>query len=637
MSALKEKIEPLSSTKEEEEHHMQDLKREKERLSQELTKEIQQNDHLKNKITSLQESIENNASLPYGVKAVLNHPKLEGIHGAIANLIEMDEEYVTAITTSLGAASNFVVVETENHAKNAIMYLKENKLGRVTFFPMNIIKAKTVEEKIKESLNSMTGFIDIASSLVKYDPKYKNIIENQLGNVLVVDTIDHANIISKRLDYRYKIVTLDGELLHIGGSLTGGSTKEQRSILKEKYELEENLKKLDYSDLKIKEYENKINEVDYAIASSEDKIYLFSKKCIEVSESYTLKDQTCHEKENHLKEIENEIEGNDGILKKSLSSEEEKVMQEYYDALGNKKKTEISLESLQAKKKQMGQDLEEFEFETRKENSLVASKNKELKNLEIEVNRMDVKLDTLLVKLSENYSMTYEHAKENYHLDLEEDLARERVSTLKLEIKDLGVINVLAIEEYEKVSERYNFLKEQKEDLLHAEDTLLEIIREMDEVMEKEFTETFKMIRENFKSTFKDLFHGGDADLRLTDPKNMLETGIEIVASPPGKTLKSISFLSGGEKTFTAISLLFAILKSRPVPYCILDEVEAALDEVNVDSFGEYLLTLKEKTQFILITHKKKTMEYADYLYGITMQESGVSKLVSVKLEEVKL
>ncbi len=637
MTSLKESIEKLILDQENEEKRLQDLKREKDKLSLGLTEELKQNYTLKNIIATLKDSIENNALLPYGVKAILNNPKLTGIHGVIASLIEIDEAYVTAINTSLGLSSNFVVVENENNAKSAITYLKENKLGRVTFFPMNIIKAKYVDEKIKDLLNSMEGFVGIASSLVKYNPKYKNIIENQLGNVLVVDSIDNANKISKSIDYRYKIVTLDGELLHIGGSLTGGSQKEQRNILSQKYELEESIKKLDYSDSKIKEYENRINEVDYAIKSLEDKIYLLSKKKIEVSETYAMKDQMLKEKDTRCKDIQNEIEGNDAILKKAISSEEEKVMQEYYDALETKKKTEIYLESLQDKKKQLGQELEEFEFETRRENSLVASKNKELKNLEIEVNRMDVKLDTLLVKLSETYSMTYERAKENYHLEIEDNIARERVSKLKNEIKELGTINLLAIEEYEKVNERYSFLKEQQEDLLKAEDTLLEIIREMDEVMEKEFTETFKVIRENFKSTFKDLFRGGDADLKLTDPTNMLETGIEIVASPPGKTLKGISFLSGGEKTFTAISLLFAILKSRPVPYCILDEVEAALDEVNVDSFGEYLLTLREKTQFILITHKKKTMEYADYLYGITMQESGVSKLVSVKLEEVKL
>ena len=232
--------------------------------------------------------------------------------------------------------------------------------------------------------------------------------------------------------------------------------------------------------------------------------------------------------------------------------------------------------------------------------------------------------------------MTYEKASSMYKLEMDANVARNKVNNLKRQIKELGPVNLNAPDEYDKISERYEFLIKQQSDLSEAENTLLEIINEMDEVMKSEFIKTFKIIQENFSETFRELFKGGKAELKLTDDSNLLETGIEIVASPPGKSLKSISLLSGGEKTFTAISLLFAILKSRPMPFCILDEVEAALDEVNVDAFGEYLTKLKKKTQFIVITHKKKTMEYADILYGITMQESGVSKLVSVKLEDIE-
>ena len=232
--------------------------------------------------------------------------------------------------------------------------------------------------------------------------------------------------------------------------------------------------------------------------------------------------------------------------------------------------------------------------------------------------------------------MTYENAVKLYKLDMDINFARNKVNSLKRKIRELGPVNEMAPVEYERVSERYEFLIHQQEDLSKAETTLLEIIEEMDNVMKQEFLRTFKIIQDNFSSTFRELFKGGHASLKLTDANNILETGIEIEACPPGKTLKSISLLSGGEKTFTAISLLFAILKSRPVPFCILDEVEAALDEVNVEAFGEYVRKLKEKTQFIVITHKKKTMEFVDILYGITMQESGVSKLVSVKLEEIK-
>lgn len=334
--------------------------------------------------------------------------------------------------------------------------------------------------------------------------------------------------------------------------------------------------------------------------------------------------------------MEESVAGTDAIINDKLSEEEEHILKEYYQTLNEKNELTNTINNLNNQKIVLNNNLDELEYHSKKDNSLYNQKNQELKDLEIDVNRSDVKLDNLLNQLNETYNMTFEYAKANYKLELDANLTRNKISSLKRQIKELEPINATAPEEYERVSERYEFLIKQQDDLSNAENTLLEIIKEMDEVMETNFMKTFKIINDNFAITFKELFKGGMATLKLTDPDNILETGIEIVASPPGKSLKSISLLSGGEKTFTAISLLFAILKSRPVPFCILDEVEAALDEVNVESFGEYLQGLKDKTQFIIITHKKKTMEYADILYGITMQESGVSKLVSVKLEDIK-
>ena len=301
--------------------------------------------------------------------------------------------------------------------------------------------------------------------------------------------------------------------------------------------------------------------------------------------------------------------------------------------MNKKSDIENELNILNNKKEDLNDQVQQYEHLLKRENSIYNQKSNELKEAEIEVNRMDVKLDNLLNLLNETYNMTYEKATSLYKLELDSESARSKVGTLKKKIKDLGEVNLAAPSEYGKVSTRYEFLISQREDLVKAENTLLEIIKEMDSVMKNEFINTFNIINKNFTETFKELFKGGTAELKLTDEFDLLETGIEIVASPPGKKLTSISLLSGGEKTFTAISLLFAILKSRPVPFCILDEVEAALDEVNVDSFGQYINGLKNKTQFILITHKKKTMEYVDLLYGITMQESGVSKLVRVEME----
>ncbi len=629
LKKIKEELEKIEKEIEEE-------KTKKINLEFNLSSKLREKNKLQEDINDLKEKIESNGNLQPQVKAVLNNIKLNGIHNIIGNLIEVEENLSLAITTSLGLAAQYVVVEDEMVAKEAIKYLKQNNLGRVTFFPLNIIKPKYVEDNIIKELENLKGFVGVAKNLIKYDKKYSNIIENQLGNVIVVDNIDNANIISKKINYRYKIVTLDGELLHIGGSITGGNDRRKNNIIGIKYELENNIKLLEKKIEEIKIIEDKINTNDYNYKALEDKLYLINREKINKEEYINIKLNTLKDYKIKLENIEKELNGTNNLLNNTLTEEENKILGKYYEAIDSKNKCELKLEALKKEKVNLNNELEEYESNLKRENSSYNLKNKELKDLEIDVNRMDVKLDNLLNKLNETYSLTYEKAISTYKLELEEEEARNKVSILKRDIKDLGNINVDAIEEYDKVSERYEFLLNQQEDLNKAEDTLLLIIKEMDEVMEREFLKTFKVIKENFKETFKELFKGGTADLKLTDENNILETGIEIVASPPGKSLKSISLLSGGEKTFTAISLLFAILKSRKVPFCILDEVEAALDEVNVDSFGNYLKKLQEKTQFILITHKKRTMEYADILYGITMQESGVSKLVSVKLEEVK-
>ena len=606
------------------------IKNKKNKLNLDLQNNLKIQNNLNLQIESLRYSIDNNSSLPTSVKKVLDNPKLRGIHNIIGNLFDVEEKYSLAISTVLGVASTNIVVDNESCAKEAINYLKENKLGRATFFPLNIIKPRNVDINI-----NLPGFIDIASNLIKYDSKYSNIILNQLGNVLVVNNIDNANIIAKAINYKYRIVTLDGELLHVGGSLTGGNTAKTRNIILEKYELENKIKEANLISDNISKIEEKLNEVDNNYKSIEDKIYLINKEKLNKDVLLDNYKNEIISKEESLKETTYEIMGNNNILDNKLQDEEQQVLKEYYDTLENKNKVSLYLNSLLKKKEELNSELSDYELTVKKENSLYNDKKEELNGLEISVNRLDVKIDNLLNTLSENYSITYDTAITRYKLDMDIDIARNKVNSLKRQIKEIGVVNLGSIEEFETVNERYEFLINQRDDLTKAENTLLEIISEMDKVMEKEFIKTFKVIKENFNATFKELFKGGTADLKLTDPNNILETGIEIVASPPGKKLTTISLLSGGEKTFTAISLLFAILKSKPVPFCILDEVEAALDDVNVDSFGKYVCSLKEKTQFIIITHKKKTMEYVDTLYGITMQESGVSKLVSVKLEEI--
>lgn len=597
-----------------------------------LTKKLRNKSSLKIKEESLRDEIENNGLLPSGVKHVLNNPKLRGIHDVLGALIETEDKYAQAISVILGFNSNNIVVDDENCARDAIETIKN--IGRATFFPLNVIKPKSIDKVTLDIINKEPYFIGVASDVVKCNDLYRNVVDNQFGNVLITESIDEAIRLSKKINYRYRIVSLDGEIIHVGGSITGGKRKRQRNIISEKYELENVVKLLAENDKAISNTENKLNEIDYELKALEDNLYLINRDKLLNHENIKSKQENIKKLKDEREKLEFDINSTNNLLGGVLSREEEKILEEYYETIKNRDERQKELSVLMKKKTDLNDVLDDYEASLRKDNSLYNDKTKELKSLEIDVNRMDVKLDNLLNLLSDTYEITYEKAKENYKLEMDYSLAKNKVSSLKRTLKELGVVNLAAPEEYERVSERYEFLVNQINDLKDAEDTLLKIISEMDKVMALNFSESFKAINANFTDTFKELFKGGNATLKLTDPDNLLETGIDIIASPPGKKLTSISLLSGGEKTLTAISLLFAIIKTRPAPFCILDEVEAALDEANVDTFGAYLTKLKSLSQFIIITHKKKTMEYTDVLYGITMQESGVSKLVSVKLED---
>ena len=614
--------------------NLNEIKEKKDNLIQELNRNILRQNKNKNDIDALRERIDNNSNIPYAVKCILDNPKLRGIHDAVGNIIDVDEMYSKAISISLASSTSSIIIDNDTCAKEAINYLKENKLGRATFLPLNNMKPKDLSDFVKDKLN-IKGFINVASKLVNYDNKYKNIIDHLLGNVIVVDNIDTANELSKKIHFSNRIVTLDGDIINTGGSITGGNLK-IRNVILDKYELEKKINEANIILNLVKDIENSINDIDYNIQNIEDELYLNNKNLLIVEDEINIRNTTLDNYNQKLLKINNDINGTNNIINDNLSIEEENIINKYYEAVNEKNTIINDLDRLMSEKKELEDALSNYEFSIKKENNIYAEKNEQLKNLEIEVNRYDVKLDHLLNLLNEEYNLTYEKAKSLYKLEIDDSKARNKISVIKRKINSLGSINIGAIEEYDRISERYEFLLNQQNDLAEAKNTLIEIINDMDQVMKKEFLNTFNIINSNFEETFKELFKGGQAHLELTDKENLLETGIEIIASPPGKTLKSISLLSGGEKTFTAISLLFAILKTRIMPFCVLDEVEAALDEVNVQAFGEYLLKLKEKTQFIVITHKKKTMEYANYLYGITMQESGVSKLVSVKLEEIE-
>ena len=584
------------------------------------------------KIKSLETFIDEGGNTPVSVKKVLTNPRIRGIHNIISKLVDIKEDYALALEIALGGAKDYIVVEDPNTAKEAINYLKENKIGRATFFPLNVIKPRYVDPEIKNELSSLNGFIGILGELVNYEEKYKNIIYNQLGNVLLVDNIDNANIISKKINNRYKIVTITGELINVGGSITGGNFI-TRSIIGEKRELENLKLKKQTLIQELKQIDNQIASKDLSNKLEQELLSLEKDKQLNLELLSSKKETQVLTKQDYER-ITLELNNLTDLSNDTLKEEEDRIIVKYYETINIKESIKRNIEELLNKKEEISKTIDELEAKFRLSNNDLREKENDIKDIEIRKAKISVKIDNMLEILSNTYQMTYEHAFANYILEIDEDIARKNVNELRSRIKKLGVVNIASIEEYERVKTRYDFLNNQSNDLEEAIKTLLNIIDGLDKVMKTEFINTFKIVEEEFDKVFKKLFGGGYATLKLTDKEDILNTGVDIVVTPPGKKLSTITLLSGGEKTLTAISLLFAILNIKNIPFCIFDEVEAALDEANVDKVGAYLKKYAGKTQLIIITHKKKTMEYADTLYGITMQESGVSKLVSVKLVE---
>lgn len=589
---------------------------------------------LNHKISSLRIEIEQSTDLPNSVRTILKETSLTGIHNTIGNIINIDDVYLKALNVAISANKNFVITSDEESAKKAINYLKDNHLGRATFFPLNIIKERYIDSDTLNLIKNNPDFIDVLSNLLTYNKKYQNIIENQFGTIIISKDLDSANRLSKIIRNRYKIITLDGDVINVGGSMTGGSLNKTKNIITTKQELkylEEKEQNLKAEIVTLKDELSKINDI---ISKLEEENYLKEKEKIATTELLNTKNNELLRIKQDYESIKKEWENLETISNNSVSEKEQELIKLFHEKSSLKEQLQLRLKMVTKETEELKAKIEETQATYKLKNATLRNLEKTSRELEILINRLDVKIDNMLNVLSEDYELTFERAKSDYSLDIEPDEARVKVNTYRNNIKRIGMVNLGAIEEYERVNTRYSFLTNQREDLLKAENTLLEIMNEMDEVMEEEFKNTFMAIQTEFQKVFKELFKGGQASLKLTDPSNMLTTGVEIVASPPGKKLTTISLLSGGEKTLTAISLLFAILNVRSVPFCLFDEVEAALDEANVAGFGTYLNNYRDKTQFLIITHKKKTMEYANTLYGITMQESGVSKLVSVKLEE---
>ena len=587
---------------------------------------------LENKIQILENNILSAESAPVSVRNILNNPRLHGIHNTIGKLIDIPEKYLVATDIALGASSNFLVVDDENAALNAIDFLKDRKLGRATFFPLNVIKGKYVNNEVIDNIKNINGYIGILSDLIDFDPKYRNIVENQLGQVVVVDNERTLNIIGKLINYKYKVVSLDGEILHVGGSITGGTSK-KNTMLNEKNELNKLKGELQKMDIKIKDLTDEVNDITNNMEELEERENVLNKYVILLNDELFNKKTNLSRLNEEHKSVLSELEGINDMKSNKLDDHLMKLMEKINNLSKTRELIEKDIKLITKEKNDLNDEINILDKKLRDSSSSYNIVNNELKSKEVASGKLEVKLDNLLGDLNNNYNLTYEAASSSYTLEMDADIARDRVSNLKRELNKLGNVNLGSIEEYERISKRYEFLTSQKFDLESASMELKGIIKEMDDIMVEKFAKSFESIKQEFSKIFKMMFKGGKGELALSDPDDLLNTGIDIVAIPPGKKINSPVALSGGEKALTAICLLFAMLEVKPSPFVILDEAEAALDEVNVDMFGKYLSEEKTRSQFIVITHKKRMMEYADSLYGITMQESGVSKIVSAKLE----
>lgn len=594
-----------------------------------LTQEITKN---KNRQEILIDLVENKSNYHSGVKAVMSlsnqNPDIIGVFG---DLIKNDQEYDLAISTALGSALQFIVTKDDLQARLAIKFLRDNKAGRATFLPLETMEPRSLREEHEILCPTLDGYLGVVSDFVSSDKKIENVILNQLGNVILADNIDHASEISKATYARYKVVTLDGNIVNVGGSLTGGSANKQQSSIIQKRELEKVKEHL-------KELENKLAKEKNELNSLENESKEISHTLLQKQMSYAKLEVVVQNKKEELIVAKGEYED---LSHQNVELEDFKsgkinnqLVIELNEAIQHRDQLTEQIKSKREMRMSYVNENEQLE-------SALKTLRKDLKDIQSQVNekaiastKQEAALNNYLNRLSNECAMTYEYASENYQEELDMESARYEVAVLRNEINALGHVNLDAIEEYEEVSKRYEDMNGQRLDLIQAQDKIIQAIDEMDDIMVEKFSTTFDKINYQFNLVFRELFGGGRAEIKYTDPNNILETGIDIDVQPPGKSVSNITLFSGGEKALIAISCLFAILKVRPVPMCILDEVEAALDMANVERFAKFLREFSSQTQFIVVTHREGTMEECDLLYGATMQQKGVTKLVSVKLEE---
>ncbi len=565
------------------------------------------------------------------IRAKQNHPSLKnGLYSTVGEIIDTKPEYATAITKALGGAMSYMVTEDEKIASDCIELLKTNKWGRVTFLPKNIIKPNRPNDDLKE-IDRVAGFISFADKLVFCDAQFDDIVNSLLSRIAVCQDINSANNIAKAVKYKIKIVTLDGEVLFPGGAVSGGKYKNENegSIVRRT-----EIKKLENLIIeKQTVYDSMLAKSD---APSEDELMLIREDSARITERI----KSIKEREEYFFDIKTKKSAQKLAFKQEISVLE-KQLADCFDIDSNYEKKRKASEDEFA---ELNKEKEASSKQYNRINDIILALNNEktavienLSKVKTDIATTEYEISRLQSDMMENYSVTYAAAlqyKQNID-DIQKSIVE--VSALKEKIRRLGNINVDALEEYKEVQARYELMSTQKTDLVESKDELIKIIRDLSVSMTKQFMQQFELIQNEFDRVFKKLFSGGEAMLVLTDPEDIMNSGVDITAKPPNTKLRNIAALSGGEKAMTAISLIFAILKNKPSPFCVLDEIDAALDDANVVRLCEYMQTVINDNQFVIVTHKKTTMEIADTLYGVSKGKEGITQMLSVKLTDINI
>ena len=570
---------------------------------------------------------------------------LKGIHAPVANLIRADDEFALAIETALGAAGQNIVVDTQNDGRRAIELLKKYDSGRATFLPVDTIRGNVM----RDAPVNDPGFVGIASELAQYDAKYKDIFENLLGRTVIAEAMTDAIRISKNNGNRLRIVTLDGQLINAGGSMTGGSSAKGTGIISRANELEKLRKQREKLAENEKSYTQQLERAKTDLAAVRYQLDMKLEEQAEIKSrlsSLEAEKRAVESSAAQLKLLLESLTGDSQARREAVEAYQRKI--DSFNERLKEKEAEIAAINEKAKTikneiAEISRSKMELEGKRTRADKEAQERNGDILDLERKVAKIeqkklaaDMEEKQIMDKLWENYELSHTAAQAMRQPVESLPKANKLIGELRRQINALGTPNLGAIEEYDRVSERYGFLSGQRDDVTKAKSELVGIIKEITSQMEEVFVERFKEIDECFRQTFLELFGGGKAALRLEDENDVLNCGIEIKVQPPGKALTNLSLLSGGEMAFVAIALYFAILKVRPTPFCVMDEIEAALDEANVTRYAEYMRRMSDKTQFLVITHRRGTMEEADMLYGVTMQEKGVSTVIELDLEDAQ-